>query len=596
MTPLRLSLRRCVLWAILPLFAVFTLTNVQAQTAIDQQNAASAWTCLNVGSYTMSQSFTPTFNRMNFADIHLAGNSGPLVDGDFSLRVMRNGSLVRESDRLAIDAVSGMASGYHRFKFSSEAFLVAGQSYELQLVNHSSTGFFRWCQSEGNSYAGGSSTVSPAGGNGGDFLFRTGMDSIYSPPQATPNGNGYLLFESALKPQSPPSGGGVSVSNNFYSGLNFEVTQPTRLSKIGGYFFGSAQVFGAVFKTTGFAGKPNPVNLTGSDVIATTSLTPPVSGGDAWGDVDVQLDPGWYGIVFGTGRFGVPSNSTGLRDMGASNGPYWNPYTLIQSSGQQTFQAADVRVFAQAASAAGTVQQRPVFDTEAEKFGGQWILTDGSRDIAPYRFDFYGTDVRGLMEFDLSQIPEGAQITSVKLSLDPDQLSSGGGSGPKLHFHGYAGDGVATATDAAVALNPIGSSATITAFEVFDVDLSASYVQSLVDQGASHLGLMARGDANGHRLHFRGWEYGTVESTPLLTIEFSMPGDFDGDGFVDGDDLQLWKNGYGAGMTGNDFLAWQRNFTGAGAAAAVPEPSAAVSILTLSLALGVARRMKSVDR
>jgi hypothetical protein len=66
-----------------------------------------------------------------------------------------------------------------------------------------------------------------------------------------------------------------------------------------------------------------------------------------------------------------------------------------------------------------------------------------------------------------------------------------------------------------------------------------------------------------------------------------VPGDFDGDGDVDGDDLSQWEEDYGMNggsdadgdgdSDGDDFLVWQRNF-GAGAVSssttAVPEPGA----------------------
>ncbi len=82
-----------------------------------------------------------------------------------------------------------------------------------------------------------------------------------------------------------------------------------------------------------------------------------------------------------------------------------------------------------------------------------------------------------------------------------------------------------------------------------------------------------------------------------------IPGDFDGDGDVDGDDLSAWQGAYNntaAGdadddgdTDGSDFLIWQRNFTGASLSAtatAVPEPGA-ISLLGLSLVLvGMVRR------
>lgn len=68
----------------------------------------------------------------------------------------------------------------------------------------------------------------------------------------------------------------------------------------------------------------------------------------------------------------------------------------------------------------------------------------------------------------------------------------------------------------------------------------------------------------------------------LILATGPIPGDFDGDGDVDGTDLDGvpdgWQARFGDDLDGTDFLDWQRNF-GAGtlsasaAAAAVPEPA-----------------------
>jgi hypothetical protein len=86
----------------------------------------------------------------------------------------------------------------------------------------------------------------------------------------------------------------------------------------------------------------------------------------------------------------------------------------------------------------------------------------------------------------------------------------------------------------------------------------------------------------------------------------SIPGDFDGNGLVNGADLTKWKGDYGVNANsdangdgksdGADFLIWQRNF-GAGAAtvasAAVPEPATAALLLgAIGLAAVGARRSR----
>ncbi len=80
-----------------------------------------------------------------------------------------------------------------------------------------------------------------------------------------------------------------------------------------------------------------------------------------------------------------------------------------------------------------------------------------------------------------------------------------------------------------------------------------------------------------------------------------IPGDFDGDGDVDGDDLSQWEGDYGTNggsdadgdgdSDGDDFLVWQRNF-GMGvlsSTTAVPEPDAGMLAMT-GLLLAVRRR------
>ena len=89
----------------------------------------------------------------------------------------------------------------------------------------------------------------------------------------------------------------------------------------------------------------------------------------------------------------------------------------------------------------------------------------------------------------------------------------------------------------------------------------------------------------------------------------SVPGDFDSDGDVDGNDLAIWKGAFGSTNAGDadddndtdgaDFLIWQRQYTGtltiAPTVAAVPEPATlAIVVPGLIAALQAARRRSSV--
>lgn len=77
----------------------------------------------------------------------------------------------------------------------------------------------------------------------------------------------------------------------------------------------------------------------------------------------------------------------------------------------------------------------------------------------------------------------------------------------------------------------------------------------------------------------------------------NLPGDFNLDGSVDGDDLAGWEAAYGTSggepfdgdADGADVLVWQRHFTGPAASSAdpivVPEPSARMMMSTFALLL-----------
>ncbi len=93
-----------------------------------------------------------------------------------------------------------------------------------------------------------------------------------------------------------------------------------------------------------------------------------------------------------------------------------------------------------------------------------------------------------------------------------------------------------------------------------------------------------------------------VGASPLI------PGDFDGNSFVNGADLLIWQNNYGLGagasiaegdadgdgdVDGRDFLVWQRNHTGGGALSSitsVPEPTSFTMLLSAVTSLFCLRR------
>jgi hypothetical protein len=128
-------------------------------------------------------------------------------------------------------------------------------------------------------------------------------------------------------------------------------------------------------------------------------------------------------------------------------------------------------------------------------------------------------------------------------------------------------------------------------------DPTGSLERFVVDIANDFPGLLLSGGSNVLAIHGLN---STLDDADFVLSQISLGAnvllpfgaDFDGSGFVDGDDLTTWGASYGSGSgadangdgdsDGADFLAWQREFSGNAslAALAVPEPS---SLLLLSL-------------
>ncbi len=298
--------------------------------------------------------------------------------------------------------------------------------------------------------------------------------------------------------------------------------------------------------------------------------------------LDLELAPGFYGLWFGSGRFGATGDGT-LYSQNQALGS-WYTRSIAQPSGNTGFFNSRLSMFVDASSEPSTVQLRPTVDAAATKSGATYVIADDNLGIEAQYRPSTGTDKRPIVEFDLRGVPQGAIVQSVKLEFDVNGFSQSGPQRAHLLVHGYAGDGQATPDDAQSPLNLIGTSPDITDTDLYSMDLSAAYVQSLL--GVSpYLGLMGMGDANGLNLSFKGSEHGSGEA-PFLTISYTLPSDFNHDGYADGVDLATWQTAFGSAAAGDatgdgtsdggDFLLWQRQSNRAAsaepAAAAVPEP------------------------
>ncbi|BBO33710.1 dockerin type I repeat-containing protein [Lacipirellula parvula] len=105
-------------------------------------------------------------------------------------------------------------------------------------------------------------------------------------------------------------------------------------------------------------------------------------------------------------------------------------------------------------------------------------------------------------------------------------------------------------------------------------------------------------------------DVGAYLSQKYFTPGASVPGDYNGDGSVNGDDLAVWKTQYGQALPaapnadgtgdgvidGADFLFWQRAMgggAGVAAASAVPEPTSALLLVSAVSMLAWERRRRA---
>jgi hypothetical protein len=107
-------------------------------------------------------------------------------------------------------------------------------------------------------------------------------------------------------------------------GVRFDLTSPTIVTDIGGYFAANlswpGQIFGAIIQLSGPNDFPDSTySLNTSDVLAHTLITAGNSASDVSGTVGpLLLNPGYYAIVFGAGQFGAGTYASDFLG-GASN-------------------------------------------------------------------------------------------------------------------------------------------------------------------------------------------------------------------------------------------------------------------------------------
>ena len=156
-----------------------------------------------------------------------------------------------------------------------------------------------------------------------------------------------LVFES--RPPGDGSGG-QGFSTTIFAGHSFRVTERTRINEIGFYSdqnFNPFTVFGAIYRLGLVESAPDVVGDVG---LKATALISKDTGDPETvsAPIDVILEPGWYSLLFGKGRYGAGENSlVFLRNTETPQTPVTRgPYAISVATGQLFLQGASSRVFA----------------------------------------------------------------------------------------------------------------------------------------------------------------------------------------------------------------------------------------------------------
>jgi hypothetical protein len=115
---------------------------------------------------------------------------------------------------------------------------------------------------------------------------------------------------------------GTNIAPFSFAGSRFFVDEPVQVTAIGGHFvggFGSNSFFGAIVKLTSVQDYPDSGDLSSPDVLGTTGLTFPEVSSEVFGELSVNLQPGWHAVVFGSGLFGATGRGGAVRN-GVDNG------------------------------------------------------------------------------------------------------------------------------------------------------------------------------------------------------------------------------------------------------------------------------------
>lgn len=247
----------------------------------------------------------------------------------------------------------------------------------------------------------------------------------------------------------------------------------------------------------------------------------------------------------------------------------------------------------------------PTFDVEYRP-GTVSSLVEGESVlyIGGFPGDATFPEQRPILEYPITGLPTGAVIQAAHMEV---QYNGSSGS-PRIEITGFAGDGLASLSDATVAGTLLATTGPTSAISSNILPLDASYISSLVGH-SSYLGLRLRSLDLPQYVGFYTKESNAALLPPRLVIEYSLPftGDYNHNGIVDAADFTVWRDslgsstnlvadGDGDGTIGaGDYNVWEMHFgehsgSGATGAAAAAEPGTLLLFAAALFVLAPARR------
>jgi hypothetical protein len=201
-----------------------------------------------------------------------------------------------------------------------------------------------------------------------------------------------------------------------------------------------------------------------------------------------------------------------------------------------------------------TLERTPTSEWDASlSMSGASVIFSAGDSMRVDRAPTFDEDERGLMEFDLSGLPQGATIQSATLEFEINQRSQSGSVVPIVAAYGYQADGSPTDADARNLSRHLGQSAPILNFDPVSISLNVEEITSMLAT-SSQVGIIAYGAAPNVGVSIVASQLAnqspTVYSPPTLTIGYSIPsqpaqnlppGDYNADAHVDAADYVVWR-------------------------------------------------------